>query len=475
MNKKTIKISLDSDDTIFSTEGFIDSYGPDFFMKKFNKKISNEQGYNIQEMFDSTDKEQDKFWQRYFLTYLLCDEPIFNVKNTLEKLKQDDDLEFEFHIVTSLYKADDPLIGKVIRFIYETGLKRFGIFPYIEKIHYVPYSKDDNITANLKKDVFEEYDIDIVIEDKSETVLNLESQINTGEISAIVKATRNNQDFHIPDVKRLHTYNDVYSEIINLSNQILDNDYKPFVKVSGKKLKTLDTESKLEYYKEYRNYIKSLPFDKERVMAGEEYYKKMSKTLSFLYSSYYKPLILNTHNIPADKGVILISNHQTNKDLPLLVTGFKDHPFHPLLKEGFKDIPVVNSIVDKSYSVYLDRDDTHSRQDSLIELSKLIVNENNIWIAPEGTYTNKETNNLVDPFVGKGAFILSQMLDSYILPIALTQNYEGKERPIINILEPSKVDMFEDINDAAQRYYEQTKSGIIYNKEMIKSLERKYY
>lgn len=455
--KPIINLAFDADDVMFETEKFIDENSKDFFKEKYNMNIVNPSGYNILEMFNCTEKQQVEFWTKNIIKYSLFFEPMLNLVEVLKKLKNDNRVNINIFIITSKYKALEPGIGKIVTFLFETGLKKHGIYDYIERIYYTSL---DN-SAEEKASICEKENISIMVEDNPLNILHIENKVNS--INLICSNTRNNLQFDLGNVPRTNTYNEVYTEIMKIIDKILNEKsiFSKFIRKSKEEKQNMSTLELKDYYKEYKEYLENLPFNSEKMKKGEKFYYKIARLVDF-YFKKYDPIVLNKEVIPKESGLIFASNHQCDKDFLLILSALKDIPWHPLLKKEFLDKFITKYLTMGVYSVYVDRDNLASRRDSTIELAKILLNSGNLIIFPEGTYTKSSKN--LDKFKGKSPLYLSQSLDKYIVPISLTQNYTKKEKPIIRFNEPFKVTLNECIDEASIKLYNRIDRGIEDNK-----------
>ncbi len=455
--KPVINIAFDADDVMFDTEKFIDENSKRFFKEKYNMNVVNPSGYNILEMFNCTEKQQAEFWGKNIIKYSLFFEPMLNLVEVLKKLKSDNRVNVNIFIITSKYKALEPGIGKIVTFLFEMGLKKHGIYNYIEKIYYTSL---DN-SAKEKASICEKENILIMVEDNPLNILYIEDKVNFTNL--ICLNTRNNLGFDLGNIPRINTYNEVYTEIIKIIDKTLNEKliFSKFKRKSKEQKQNMSTIELKKYYKEYKEYLENLPFNYEKMKKGEQFYYKVARLVNF-YFKKYDPIVINKEVIPKEPGLIFASNHQCDKDFLLILSALKDVPWHPLLKKEFLDKFITRYLTTGVYSVYVDRDNPVSRRDSTIELAKILLNNGNLVIFPEGTYTKSSKN--LDKFKGKSPLYLSQSLDKYIVPISLTQNYVKKEKPIIRFNEPFKVSLNESIDEASLKLYNRIDRGIENNK-----------
>ncbi|MDD2180753.1 MAG: lysophospholipid acyltransferase family protein [Bacilli bacterium] len=469
--KPIINLAFDADDVMFDTEKFIMDNAVDFFKEKYNLNIVDKSGYNVKEIFECAEEQQKEFWTKFVLKYSLFYKPIQNLTETLEKLKNDDRVTYNIHILTSKYKATEPGIGQLVKFLFETGLKKHGIYKYIDKIHYCSLEN----SAEDKFNICISENISITVEDSAENILKLNDLAKENKLQVICKNTENNKKYDLGESPRANNYNEIYTEIMKTTDKILATKsiFTTFEKLTKEEKNSLSTKELADFYKSYREYIVNLPFNKDKMLKGEEFQNKAYKIIGKQFEKKYNPIVLDKKLIPDEKGLIFISNHQGDKDFLLLLSALENVPWHPLLKIEFLDKFKTRFLLGGVHPIYVDRDVSASRKDSTLEMAKILLNSGNLLIFPEGTYT-KSSNNL-DFFRGKSPIFLSQALEKYIVPISITQNYNDKERPIVRFNEPLKVGVEEDIDDVALELYNRMDKGIEKNKVLKMELgSRKY-
>lgn len=89
-------------------------------------------------------------------------------------------------------------------------------------------------------------------------------------------------------------------------------------------------------------------------------------------------------NIPLDRAVVFVSNHQSNFDIPILL-GCIDKPKAFIAKIELRKLPVISSWMDKMGCIFMDRSDARQSLKSISQGSDNVKNGYSMVIFPEGT------------------------------------------------------------------------------------------
>lgn len=132
----------------------------------------------------------------------------------------------------------------------------------------------------------------------------------------------------------------------------------------------------------------------------------------------------NTHNIPTNRPLIVVSNHQSMYDIPPIIWYMrKYHPKFVSKIELGKGIPSVSFNLRHGGSALIDRKDPKQSIAELQKLGKYIEKHN--WSAvifPEGT---RSRNGLPKPFRTTGLKVLMKNAPSaLIVPISINNSWK---------------------------------------------------
>jgi 1-acyl-sn-glycerol-3-phosphate acyltransferase len=119
-------------------------------------------------------------------------------------------------------------------------------------------------------------------------------------------------------------------------------------------------------------------------------------------------------NLATGKTYVLMSNHQSHYDVPVLYYVLGSNIRMVAKKELFK-VPVFGRAMREAGFVEVDRGNREKAIDSLKEAKRHLEAGTHIWIAPEGT--RSETGALGE--FKKGGFIIAQDMQAPIMPITI--------------------------------------------------------
>jgi 1-acyl-sn-glycerol-3-phosphate acyltransferase len=119
-------------------------------------------------------------------------------------------------------------------------------------------------------------------------------------------------------------------------------------------------------------------------------------------------------NIPRDRAVIYMANHQSNFDILALYAGLPVQ-FRWLAKEELFRIPLFGFAMRRSGYIPLDRSGRKKALHSMTEAARRIAEGTSVIVFPEGT---RSPDGSILPFK-KGGFMLAQQAGASIVPVAI--------------------------------------------------------
>lgn len=132
-----------------------------------------------------------------------------------------------------------------------------------------------------------------------------------------------------------------------------------------------------------------------------------------------KVKVIGLDNIPKDKTILFISNHQSNFDIPLLLSTI-DIPKGFIAKKELANWPLISTWMKYINCIFMDRDNLRKSAESIVEGINLLKSGYSMIIFPEGT---RSKGKPVDEFKG-GSFKLATKSKSPIVPLTINGTYK---------------------------------------------------
>lgn len=161
------------------------------------------------------------------------------------------------------------------------------------------------------------------------------------------------------------------------------------------------------------------PFDKKGVVM-----LYISKIWSFLLidmNPMWRVEISGVENIDPKKGYVIISNHQTMLDIPLLYHLPKNLIW--VSKQEVLKVPIVGWVLWMQNGITIKRGETNSGKDMIRKGSEALERGVSVMIFPEGT---RSKTGRVNDFL-PGAFLLAAKAPSAILPVVINGTFEKQK------------------------------------------------
>jgi 1-acyl-sn-glycerol-3-phosphate acyltransferase len=121
-----------------------------------------------------------------------------------------------------------------------------------------------------------------------------------------------------------------------------------------------------------------------------------------------------TEHAPRGESFVLMSNHQSLYDVPVIYQALERRIRMVAKKELFR-VPIWGRAMQRAGFISLDRSDRERSRETLLDSADILRNGTSIWIAPEGTRSKDGT---LGPF-RKGGFHLALQSGCRILPITI--------------------------------------------------------
>lgn len=127
--------------------------------------------------------------------------------------------------------------------------------------------------------------------------------------------------------------------------------------------------------------------------------------------------------LPKDQNVVIVSNHQGNFDIPLLI-GYIDIPKGFISKIEAKKIPVISKWMELMNCIFMDRSTLKGSAGAIIEGIKTLKQGHSLVIFPEGT---RSRGDKMGEFKA-ASFKLATKSGIPILPVTIDGSYRLMEK-----------------------------------------------
>lgn len=127
-----------------------------------------------------------------------------------------------------------------------------------------------------------------------------------------------------------------------------------------------------------------------------------------------KVTVIGEENIPKDKGVLFVGNHQSNLDIPILM-GFINKPKGFIAKVELSKIPILSKWMKYLGCVFIDRSDVRQSLLAINQGAENLKNGASMVIFPEGTRSKDGTLGDFKP----GSLKLAIKAGAPVIPVAI--------------------------------------------------------
>lgn len=417
-----MRIGLDVDGVLTNMEQYQLRYGKKYFNKKDDEINTSE--IDISGIFNVSKAEREKFWFKYIWKYCISEPPKSNAAEAVRGLKSEG---HEIHIITGrAHTTESGITGKLFRFMLKKWLKKYNI-PYDS----ITYCKEKGSEED-KVDACNKLGIDVLIDDKKENVIEVSKNI-----PVICLDAKYNQGVEGNNIIRTNNFNEVFESI----HRIEDNGY--FKEKSRDEVSKMTGKEKRTYYAKLQKHLSTLPFDKESHEKHEKNYRTVYKIAQPLLKRKFKLKVFNRQLVPNTDGLLFVANHNNYYDqFPIMVALDEARPIHFLTATK-----MLNMKRGKPYiatgAISVDREDPKDRENSSIEVKKLLVHGKNVFIFPEGR-TNRKEAFLLE--FKPGAMAIARDTGCTVVPVAVNDNYKKDSGDLcVRFGEPFKVKPEDDI------------------------------
>lgn len=146
-------------------------------------------------------------------------------------------------------------------------------------------------------------------------------------------------------------------------------------------------------------------------------------SLSLLKAGRIKIEVIGKANLPKNNPYIIISNHQGNADIPILL-GAMPHNFRFIIKRELFKVPIFGWYLKKAGYLSINRESPREAKKTLEDSINILNQGENILIFPEGTRS-------YDGKLGKfknGGVAIAQESGFPVVPVAIDGSYRIQKR-----------------------------------------------
>lgn len=143
--------------------------------------------------------------------------------------------------------------------------------------------------------------------------------------------------------------------------------------------------------------------------------------------------VYGKEHLPKEDSFVIVSNHQGNFDIPILI-GFLERPIGFISKVEVKKLPIIRDWMVYMNCVFLDRKDRRQAIKAINQGAENIKHGTSIVVFPEGTRSKGMEMNIFK----SGSFKLAQKSESPIVPVAIKGSYKIMEQNG-NMIKPAHI------------------------------------
>lgn len=154
--------------------------------------------------------------------------------------------------------------------------------------------------------------------------------------------------------------------------------------------------------------------------AKEKFIYKLASTWArfVMKVSFAKININGLENVPDDKTVLFVSNHQSNLDIPLLM-GCINKPKGFIAKKELENWPIISYWMKKIRCIFMDRENLRKSAQSIVEGINILKSGYSMVIFPEGT----RSKGIKRHEFKAGSFKLATKPKIPIVPVSIDGSY----------------------------------------------------
>lgn len=198
-----MKIGIDIDGVITDVIRYACDYGSKYFFEKYGKLDININSWSLKDMFNVTDKEDEECWSAISKNYSINEHTRPFASEIINKLKNSGN---QIYIITARGTSKENKVDKKTIKTVKRWLKK-------NKISY------NKLIFNKEKlEICKKYNIDIIIEDKTENINSISK-----EIPVICFHENHNKKLKGKNIYRAYSWYDVYYQYL-IIKEVLKNE-----------------------------------------------------------------------------------------------------------------------------------------------------------------------------------------------------------------------------------------------------------
>ncbi|MGL5087204.1 MAG: lysophospholipid acyltransferase family protein [Clostridium sp.] len=150
-----------------------------------------------------------------------------------------------------------------------------------------------------------------------------------------------------------------------------------------------------------------------------------------------KVTVHGTENLPKDKNVLFVGNHQGNFDIPIYMS-YIDVPKGFVAKIELTKIPGIKTWMEHINCIFMDRSSIRKAGEAIVTGIKSLKSGNSLVIFPEGT---RSRGNKMGEFKA-GSFKLATKSKTPIIPVTMSGSYKIMEANANKHLTTASIDLY---------------------------------
>lgn len=190
---------------------------------------------------------------------------------------------------------------------------------------------------------------------------------------------------------------------------------------------------------------------------ADKHFQRWAKKIFKFVRARYRVVNDADFQFESDKPYIIMSNHASHYDIPLIVTSFAGRSIRMMTKKELIAVPIWGKAMQLAEFVSIDRENRHQAMKDLKNALAKMHSGIALWVAPEGT--RSKTGN-IQPFK-KGGFRLALDMGAMIIPVGIRNSR--------NILPPKTLTSF-SLNQEVEVHVGQPIDSSQYSRSSSKTL-----